>query len=478
MKKTSCTWLFKAQMPIRSLLLVVCLMVIAPVLLAQTPVFKAGAATVNITPALGGGIVGNFGVPPPAAYIHDELHARCIVLDDGKTKLVFVVVDNLSIARDVWEEAKAIVFQETKIPKEQLLMAAIHTHSSVTANMPDSEYRRFLVRRIADGVRIALTNMEPAKIAWAAGNVPQHVFNRRWKLKKPVTNPFGGKDQAMMNPGFANTNKDVPAGLTDPQVSFISVQSLEGRPIAILANYSLHYVGGIPNDHVSADYFAMFADRIQELVKADRQDPPFVGIMSNGTSGDVNNINSAAAPVKYLPYEKMHMVANDVAQEVFRVYQTLTYSNWVELRAAQSEITLKARKPTAEMVVAANKTLAIPDSVMPPFGIKKTYARRTLQLQEVPETLICNLQAFRIGGLGIAAIPFEVFAEMGLEIKARSPFKSTFTMELANGANGYLPTPGQHLLGGYETWLGTNKVETEASTKIITEILHLFNKVK
>ena len=62
------------------------------------------------------------------------------------------------------------------------------------------------------------------------------------------------------------------------------------------------------------------------------------------------------------------------------------------------------------------------------------------------------LQALRIGDLGICAIPCEVFVEIGLELRKKSPLKQTFTIELANGYNGYLPTPEQHKLGGYETW--------------------------
>lgn len=66
----------------------------------------AGAATSNITPWLGGGLVGNFGTPPPAKYVHDELHARCFVLDDGATRIALVVVDNIYISREVLDEAK------------------------------------------------------------------------------------------------------------------------------------------------------------------------------------------------------------------------------------------------------------------------------------------------------------------------------------------------------------------------------------
>lgn len=454
---------------------------------AQQAVFQAGASTANITPPLGSGLVGNFGIPPPANYVHDELHARSLVLDDGTTKLVFVVVDNVGIIREVFDEAKRIIFEETKIPTAQILISSDHTHSASgigeirggwNAGRPLDDYQRFLVRRIADGVRIAVNNLEPARIGWGAGNVPQHLFNRRWKMKNPVVNPFGDMDQVLMNPGIKNPELLEPAGSTDPQVSFISVQSLKGRPIGILANYSLHYVGGVPKDHISADYFAVFADRIQELLKADRQDPPFVGIMSNGTSGDVNNINFRGPAEKHEPYAKMRIVANDVAHEVLRVYQTIQHKDWVPLGAAQSELNLKVRRPSSEMIAYAQKVLAKPDTETPVHRLEKTYAERTMQMNGWPENIDVLMQTFRIGELGLAAIPFEVFTEIGLEIKAKSPFKSSFTIELANGSYGYLPTPEQHQLGGYETWLGTNKVEKESSQKIVTEILKLFNQVK
>ena len=73
---------------------------------AKTLVFRAGAAASNITPPLGSPIVGGF-LPFPATHVHDELHARCLVLDDGKTKLVFVVCDLLGIDRSVSDEARA-----------------------------------------------------------------------------------------------------------------------------------------------------------------------------------------------------------------------------------------------------------------------------------------------------------------------------------------------------------------------------------
>jgi len=457
--------------------------------------FKAGAGISNITPFLGDGIIGGWNAPP-ATHIHDELHARCLVLDDGDTRLAFVVVDNLHINRELFDEAKRLIYEETNLPAENILMSSIHTHSATSAlghdldlaqrgvnydNVPFDEYQKFLIRRIADVVRIAINNLEPARIGWGVGSVPQYVFTRRWKMKPGTSlpNPFGGQDKGMTWPGHNNPSAVEPDGNPDPDVSFISVKSTSGRPIALLANYSTHYVGGVPSGHISADYFAVFANRMQELLKADRQVPPFVAMMSNGTSGNLITVNYDGPPEKrYQPYEKMNVVADDIAREVMRVYNTLQYHDWVPLKAAQEELTLKVRKPDRKMIARANMVLSRPDTVIPVHPHEKVYAIRILKLMKWPDNIDIVLQTFRVGDLGIAAIPFEVVSPIGLELKAKSPFKSSFNISLANGWYGYLPTPEQHKLGGYETWMGTNCVETKASRKITDKLLRLYAKLK
>ncbi|MDD4189713.1 MAG: hypothetical protein PHI28_00140 [Mangrovibacterium sp.] len=457
----------------------------------QKKVFRAGAATSNITPYLGGGIVGEWDTPP-AIYVHDELHARCLVLDNDEMKLAFVVLDILGINRELADEMKRLIYKETGLPCEQILISAVHSHSAVSAlgigekrrgwnvGKEFDEYQKFLIRRVVNVVRIAIDNLEPARIGWGVGSIPQHVFVRRWKMTPDFTavNPFGEKDLVVTNPGRGNPDLLEPAGQPDPDVSFISVRSTEGRPIALFANYSLHYVGGTRKGHLSADYFGVFADCIQKLLNADRQDPPFVGMMSNGTSGDVNNINFRGPAEKMEPYAKMRLVAEDVAREVYRVQNTIRYHNWISLQAAQEELTLKVRKPDQRMIDQAKMVLSKPDTVILFHRYEKEYAKRILQIdKEWPGEIDIILQAFRIGDLGIAAIPFETFAETGLKIKAESPFKPSFTIELANGYYGYLPTPEQYKLGGYETWLGSSRAETGASDKIVSKLLELFKKI-
>jgi hypothetical protein len=68
-------------------------------------------------------------------------------------------------------------------------------------------------------------------------------------------------------------------------------------------------VRGLPSGKISADYFAMFYDRIQQLLGADVQRPAFVGILANGPCGDVNNIGGGTPGVKCAPGERMRAVA-------------------------------------------------------------------------------------------------------------------------------------------------------------------------
>ena len=286
---------------------------------APSRVFRAGAATSNITPAIGTPTVGGW-APVPSTHVHDDLHVLCLALDDGATRLGFAVVDSVGVPREVFDEAKRLVYQETGVPRGNLMMSATHTHSAPSARGanalvmggPLDDYQKFLVRRIDDGVRRAFNNLEPARIGWGSGLAPQHLFNRRTLLKegKTDTNPFGGQDRVVTNKGN-HPDRLKAAGPTNPEVYFISVQATNGRPIALLANDWLHYVGGLPSGQLSADYFAMFCDRIQQLLGADVQRPPFVGILANGPCGDVNNIGGGTPGVKYGPGERMRAVADD-----------------------------------------------------------------------------------------------------------------------------------------------------------------------
>src|SRR5690625_3562962 len=116
------------------------MLMVSSYLSAQDRRLRAGASISNITPPLGEAIVGNWN-SPPATYIHDDLHARSLVLDDGEVRLVIVIVDNVSIKREVYDAAKHMIHHRTGIPMSHMMMAATHTHSGTSAGKKGSARR-------------------------------------------------------------------------------------------------------------------------------------------------------------------------------------------------------------------------------------------------------------------------------------------------------------------------------------------------
>ena len=446
--------------------------------------FRAGAATSNITPALGTSLNGGM-QDRTATHIHDELHARCLVLDDGDAQIAIAVCDSCMIPAAIFEAAKHRIHEQIGLPPDRMLMSATHSHSTATVagvfqSEPDEDYTQFLSLRIADGVRRAWNNLAPARMGWATIDEPGQVFNRRWRMREGAigADPFGRSfDQVRMNPPRASDDLLEPAGPIDPQLAILAIETDQGHPLALLANYSLHYVGGTGAGHVSADYFGVFANRVQQLLEAERLDPPFVGIMSNGTSGNINNIDFRQSGESLPPYAQMQIVAHRLAERAIEAYRQVDFRSHVPLDMREARLTLKRRLPAADEIARAKHILSQAHGSKL-NTVEEIYARETVLMADWPSTIDTLVQAVRIGDLGIAAIPCEVFVETGLAIKEQSPLRPTFTIELANDYAGYLPTAEHHRLGGYETWRARSSfLEVEAESIVRTKVLQLLGEL-
>ena len=451
---------------------------------AQNPALRAGAAAVNITPKLfplnmPGGFSANL-----AESAHDPLHARALVLDDGAITLALVVVDNLGAGPDVLDEAKAIAAKATGLSPDKMLISSTHSHSAAPLNTRSeaaTAYRKLFVEGVAAAIIKAHAALRPAAVGAAAHPLPDEVFNRRWYLKpgKMPLNPFGRLDTVKMNPGTSPDTLDRPAGPTDPGITVLSVQDAKRKPLALFANYSLHYVGGMGGGQISADYFGEFARVMPSRLRGDEN---FVAMMSNGTSGDINNIPFGVTRPPRAPFEQIRIVAQKAADTAWFAHQKIgTHRNDARLGMRQREVTLKYRRPGAPEIAEAKAVLAIKD---PPAierlpRLAQNYAGNVIKAAERHEgTITIIIQAIRIGDLAICGIPFETFVEIGLDLKKRSPFPQTMVIGLANGRHGYLPTPEQHRLGGYETWLGTNSVQEDTSVMLTTQLLAMLAELR
>ncbi len=441
------------------------------------PALRVGAAAVDISPRHLPALVSGGFLARTADTVRDRLFARALVLDDGSTRLALVVVDTLMMPRELVDRVRRAAAAGSGIEESNIVLAATHTHSAPSVmgalgTGVDEAYVKQLPDQIVEAVCRAAQRLEPAQVGWAVIDAPEHTHCRRW-IRRPDRmggDPFGQRTvRAMMHPGYQNPDYIGPAGPADPQLSVVAFRSPGGRPIALVANYSMHYFGAAP---VSPDYFGLFARMVAEKLESKANDRPIVAAMSQGTSGDLHWMDYSR------PRKQIDIVtyARQLTELALQAYHRIEYRDRVSLGVAETTLKLRRRAPNEERLAWAEAIAAeIPEGK--PRNRTEVYALEQIYLHKEPERAV-RLQALRIGNLGVAAIPCEVFGITGLKIKRQSPLEHTFVLELTNGAEGYIPPPEQHVLGGYTTWPArTAALEVQAEPRIVEATLQLLEKV-
>jgi hypothetical protein len=227
------------------------------------------------------------------------------------------------------------------------------------------------------------------------------------------------------------------------------VRSIAGAPIAVIANYSLHYVGDFNSGLISSDYFGQFASIMRE-----RKGDDFVALLTHGASGDINNINPTQAPTPWYPEsiqptERGKIVASMIANQVDSVWEKAEWHEVVKVGATQDIQMVGVRKIAGAEIEQAQREWE--DESLD--EVSRFYARERLEILKWPDSLPKVVQSFRVGGWAASTMTGEMFCQFGLDLKHASPFGTTALIEIANGYGGYMPNMFNYELGGYETVL-------------------------
>jgi putative membrane-bound dehydrogenase-like protein len=457
------------------LLSLVLLLSTATISRAETPL-EAGAGTVDISPQKLPAIRNGGFLQAIADRVDDPLYARALVLRSGDTTVALCVVDSCMLPTDVCDAIKAVVAEKIALPVERILISSTHTHSAPGAmalclgTRKDEAYTAQMIPQVAEAIVKAHAALTPAKAGWA--QVDAHAFTncRRWirRPDKMLADPFGEVSvRAMMHPGYESPDVVGPSGPTDPEVSLLSlVRADDGNPIAMMANYSMHYFGAGPG--FSADYFGELAGMIEKSLGSGA-----VGLVSQGTSGDLHYMDYSKAKDAELTRTKY---AAGLAEIALRAQADISHRGDLPLVMAEAKLPLGRRLPSPERLAWAAPLNAARAGAVPKSK-EEVYAEQAEWIHANPKTELI-LQALRLGDLAITALPNEVYGITGLKLKAQSPLPATFNIELANGAEGYIPPPEQYRLGGYTTWPArTAGLEESAEPQIVENILVLLEKV-
>jgi len=457
-----------------------------PLTFAQNAQFKAGAAKADITPDV---------VPfqlrsGPSQYVHDPLHVRALAFEKGEDqRCLIAIIDAIGVGREMADEAKMLVAEKTGWDPESIMIAATHEHATPKGGDTSPGRIAYEQKRregLANALLEAIEALEPAKVGFASDEEASEVRNRRNFYEEGASstrNPMGGYDKVRMNGGVRGIIK--PAGPIDPEVAVIDVRTARNQPLGLLANYALHYVTGIPKvteedgrerGMASAGYFGEFA-RLMPYRMTSRPPENFVAMMSNGASGDINNIPFGIERAPRAPFEQCTIVAGKVADASWRAVRKIeTYDSSPVIATRQREVALTYRRPSEADVAKALELLELSAEERNAIHKRTTsVATHTVNFAKPGSARTENVivQAFRIGDQAIVSMPFEVLVEIGLELKEKSPAPRTLVISLANGSYGYLPPPNQVELGGYETWLGTSRFEKHSSDVLVKELLEM-----
>ncbi|MDD3585981.1 MAG: hypothetical protein PHQ75_02255 [Thermoguttaceae bacterium] len=442
--------------------------------------FKAGAAAVDITPTHRPVITYSRNVDK----IEEPIYARALVLDDGTTKFAFAVVDVCLLHTEVIEKIKDAIVAKTDLKRDRICLSTTHTHTCpaaaiVHAGVADEKFIATLPEKVSQALVQANAKRVPARIGWGTAREPRYVFCRRYLMKPgtalTIPSEFSGvpRDLAMMNPGQNNPNIVSRTGVPDQTIYVIGLQTLDGKPLAVLGNYSTHYAGhGAPA--ISADYFGVFCREISKLLDAPNN---FVALMTNGTSGDTNCCDFLS---KTPPEYNIDLVGKAVAEGALRAWKQMKFYDHVPFTVLEEKLNVAIRKPTDAQVALAKEHLKKLEEKGKKFSNwTDKYAFETVYLSTLPPRRDIKLQTIRIGSLAICAIPSEVYSFTGHDLRANSPFTPTFVISLANGYNGYLPTADSFQLGGYTTWrTRSSLLEEPAEAMIRAKLTEMLQSLK
>ncbi len=447
--------------------------------------FLAGAAKINITPTLGTLINGDF-ISHYARFIHDELFAKALVLTKNNQSLVLVIIDTCVLPKDFVDEVKLEIFKENNIPAENILLASTHTHAGgslegLLLGSVDMAYKRKVVKKVVEVVNEATLKQRPAKSAFGAAHAPEHVVCRRYLMKEgyKATNAVTGDfDTVKTNPIGDEDHIIERTSKMDEELGYLAIKGIDDQWIALLGNYSMHYVGDWPNGTISADYFGEFC----KYLSAKITNPDFIPMLSNGTSGDAN-IWDFLQPDRYPKedFKKSEFIGKDLAEKVIKSFEQLEWEKNPNLKVRYKEMPIKVRKPNAKeledaksLVIATDYETLVPN----PDGLRRLFAREQVLLAEYPDQVNIPIQAISIGEGTIGGLGGEFFGETGLWLKDKIG-KKYFTISLANGSFGYVPPAHQHQLGGYETWrCRTSYLEVNAEALIKNKLFDYIASLK
>ena len=455
---------------------------------APKPVLKVGFAERDITPELGMEMPGGYG-KVFHRQLHDPCKVRAVVFDDGRRRVALVGLDALMVPRALVIAARTQIHNRCGISPDAVLIAASHSHSSGPLGMvqpgefdhasplvrslayeksscADARYLARVQNEIVAAVEQANSSRVEACCAAGAGIENTVAFNRRFLMNNGLTYTHPGKG----NPGIVRVS-----GPTDPQVGVIGAWDLKGKSLGCVVSFACHATTSPPG--ISANWIYYLEKTIRGTMGSEA-----TVVFLQGFSGDVTQVDNLSKFDERPAEDSARYVGSRVGAEAVKVLVSIGQGTLVPLDARSRLLRLSRRIPDPQRVQRCVEMVQKEPTAT--NQTEWTFAKEIVLLDALlamESSVEAEVQAIQLGPVVLVAAPGEMFCQLGLDLKAASPFPLTFPVELANGCVGYVPTEdafGDHG-GGYETRLTSySNLEPGAGTKMVGAAIELVRAMR
>ena len=380
---------------------------------ANDGILRAGFAKIDITPDIPVMLYGYSSRKTPSEGVHDPLSARITVFESNGNKFVLVSSDLGSYGRDVFPEIQKAILEKYNLKESELFLSAIHSHSSPIlslnaerGNPNNIKYTQELSKKLVTAVGEAMKNLKPVQTGIGVGSASV------------------GSNRREMKPDGSITLGRNPYGPADKEVLVMKVSNTDGTAIGAIYDYATHATSlGPGNMLISGDVLGLSAQFVEKILGKDVISPVFAG-----ASGNIDPWFRVLPAFNNEPgwIPEPVLLGTLLGEEVVTVFRKI-----------------KELNPGGE-ISTAFATLECPRR-------KKEPDPNRPQPENQSNTVPVNITVARIGN-DVAFIGFnvEMLTEIGMRIKAGSPYKYTFVITHCNGASGYLPPAELYKEGGYE----------------------------
>ncbi|MFC1651426.1 neutral/alkaline non-lysosomal ceramidase N-terminal domain-containing protein [Candidatus Latescibacterota bacterium] len=405
--------------------------------------------------------------------VHDDLHARSLVVEDADgSTAVLMAVSLCGMSEDYAGRIRSGITEKTGILGDRIVISCTHTHSGpnvgsshdlynkeeVERTVASPEYRAFLIDQCVASAVEAWESRIPGRIGISGVHVPELGRNRRKLL-------YGG-----LHP--------------DPEAAVIKIEDTHGNLLGVAFNYGCHPSAlDWRNTLISEDwpYYAIRG------IKDELGEDVWVAYYQ-AAEGDINvgYMSELSAVGVYMPirnYEYIEVKGGQMADAVLGAIHGIETFGDVDVASAsdrfdyplrdnypvtvdQAELEAgTAKKQLAEMEndPALRDTRHIDNARVAVFQTDQRLQAAIRFYSDGVRSTTRSLeqQAVRIGDAVFVTFPGELFSEIGLAIKNRSPLEKTFVLGVTSGPGGYLPTAKEFIEGDYEVDGSSYSPETE-----------------